>query len=292
MMVPTRGAGMPADLRFEEDLPRIAAEAFAFSGELCRSCGNMHALWSYIRLARASTGAEAAASRLQSVLSGLIVEDRRKLLIAGSQDTGLLALVARSCADPLEIAVLDRCETPLALCRHLAQSWSLPIETFHEDLTNLDIRGRFDTILVHGTLHYVAADRRADVLARLRRALCPDGRLVLLFNTGRRIDGDLVEESRSGYARWVIGELDRLAVPLPEEREAFSARLRSHAEQREQREGVFAAPEDVDALLADAGFAVQERFEIGVKVTASVQEFLAKIGKRRFLVVAEPIAGT
>lgn len=80
-------------------------------------------------------------------------------------------------------------------------------------------------------------------------------------------------------------------MPLPEPREAFRDRLRRHAEQREEREGAFAAPEDVDALLADAKFVVRERAEIGMTVTAPVQDFLAKIDKRRFLVIAEPNAG-
>jgi len=36
---------------------------------------------------------------------------------------------------------------------------------------------------------------------------------------------------------------------------------------------------------------VRERAEIGVTVTAPVSDFPAKIGKRRFLTVAEPNAG-
>jgi hypothetical protein len=287
--------GEPSDLPYNEDLPRLAAESFALSERWCRSCGRMHALWPYIRLARASTGVEAGASHLQCLMAALIADGRRSVLIAGAADTGLLALVARASAgrDP-RIVVLDRCGTPLELCRRQAQRWSIPVDTMLTDLRKLEVggpgsqSGPFDLVLVHGTLHFIAAQHRVDVLVRLRRSLGSEGRLLLLFNASRPIDDALRSESRGEYADWVIDELERIAVPLPEPREEFRARLHRHAEQREDREGVFAAPEDVEALLAGAGFTLRERFEIAARVTTPVESFLAKIGKRRFLMVAEP----
>ena len=275
---------------YHEDLPRIAAEGFQLAGRLCRGCGQLHALWPYIRLARAtSAGLEDASLRLQSVLTGLVAAGRRDVLVAGSADTGLLALVARAGAgQPLDIVVLDRCETPLELCRRLAQRWSLPIATLHEDLDDLDRPGHFDIVLVYGTLHFLAPDRRADVLARMRRSLRPNGRLVLRVNASRRIEGDLTEEGRDGYADWVPEELSRIGMPLPEPLEAFRERLRLHAMSREHREGAFGAPEEIQALLAQAGFVTREWLELGVKLSAPVQEFVAKTGKRRFVVIAEP----
>jgi SAM-dependent methyltransferase len=286
---------MPGSSNFDEDLPQLAAESFVLSKGRCRSCGRMHALWPYLRLARASTGAEAASSRLQSVLSALIAKGRRNVLIAGAADTGLLAQVARAGgdADP-QITVLDRCGTPLELCRRQAQHWSIRIRTALVDLRHFDPGQRrpespaFDVVLVHGTLHFIAAEHRADVLKRLRRALAPGGRLVLLFNTSRRIAGPLTSQGRDGYADWVIDELARIAVPLPEPPDAFRARLRRHATRREDREGAFAAPEDVDALLGEAGFEVCERFEITTTLADPVKTFVAKIDKRRFLAVAAP----
>ena len=275
--------------RFDEDLPRLAAENFEIADRMCRSCRHMHALWPYIRLARASTGAEGDSSVLKSVLAGLVAEGRRSLLIAGSQDTGLLALAARAGgATDLDIVVLDRCATPLESCRRLAQAWTLPIATWQQDLMELAARDRFDIVLVHGTLHYIPSDRREDVLARLRRALRAGGRLVLLFNVSEGLAGRLASEGRSGYAEWVIEELTRLGVPLPERRDAFAERLRVHAESREHREGAFRGPEMVHELLAGAGFAVLDGFEIGLKLADPVQHFVSRMAKRRFLVVAEP----
>jgi SAM-dependent methyltransferase len=275
---------------YHEDLRNIAAEGFELANRLCRGCGQLHALWPYIRLARGtSAGLEDASSHLQSVLVALIAAGRRDVLIAGSADTGLLAQVARASAGhPLDIVVLDRCETPLEMCRHLAQRWSLPIATLHEDLLDLDRPGRFDIVLVHGTLHFLSPAHCADALTRMRRSLRPNGRLVLRVNTSRRIEGDLAEEGRDGYADWVPDELNRIAVPLPEPPNAFRERLRLHARSREDREGKFAAPEDVKALLAQAGFVTRDWLEMSVKLNEPVQVFVAKTAKRRFLVIAEP----
>jgi SAM-dependent methyltransferase len=165
----------------------------------------------------------------------------------------------------------------------------LPIETIRQDLRDLQIERRFDIVLVHGTLHFISADRRLDVLKRLQRAIRPGGRLVLLFNTGQAVVAGLARESRTGYASWVIDELSRLDVPLPESETAFRARLDAHSQRREAREGAFAQPSEVEGLLEAAGFKVDDCSEIGVKLTQPVESFVSKISKRRFVAVARPI---
>jgi SAM-dependent methyltransferase len=276
--------------RFDEDLRRVAAEGFELANRLCRGCGQMHALWPYIRLARAtSAGSDDATALLQSVLADEIAAGRKDVLIAGAADTGALATVARAgIGRAPNIVILDRCETPLESCRRLAQRWSLPIATLHEDLGHFDRPGQFDIVFAHGTLHFIDPDRRIDVLARMRRALRPGGRLVLRANAGRRIGGDLVGEGRDGYPAWVAQELARIGVPLPEPADAFRERVRLHAISREDREGAFGTAEEIEAALRQAGFAIRDWQELGVKLSASVEDFQSKTGKHRFLVVAEP----
>ena len=109
----------------------------------------------------------------------------------------------------------------------------------------LEVEDRFDIVLVHQTLHYISSDRQVDALARLRRALRPSGVLVMLFNIGDRLVGELASEGRRDYAKWVIEELQRVGVPLPEEDAAFAARLTIHAENWENRVGVSSRPEGV-----------------------------------------------
>ena len=104
----------------------------------------------------------------------------------------------------------------------------------------------------------------------------------MLFNIGNRLVGELASEGRRDYAKWVIEELQRAGVPLPEEDAAFAARLTIHAENRENREGAFSRPEEVYELLDRSGFDVRQCFESGVKLANPMQGFVSKLSKRRF----------
>jgi SAM-dependent methyltransferase len=280
---------MLSDRRFTEDIPSLAAEAYELSSRLCGSCRDMHALWPYIRLARASTGIEDRQSVLDAQLNRLLAGGARNVLIAGAADTGLLALVARVGAHlGAHITVLDICDTPLAMCRRFAKNSALQIGTMREDLMNFEMKPQFDIVLVHGTLAFLPADHRTDVLSRIRRSIRPGGVLVLLFNSSPPIAANLLQQSRCGYANWVVDELERLNIPLPDARETLRARLHAHAQRREAREGAFADPGDVDMLLKHAGFVVIDRLQIDVKLAPPVQSFISKLLKRRFIAIAEP----
>ncbi len=239
-------------------------------------------------MSRASTGAEGQQSKLQEQLSALFDLGLRDVLIAGAQDTGLLALVARAGARHKQnIVVLDVCETPLELCRGLAAQWSLPIETVRQDLFELDFAQRFDVVLMHGTLNFISADRQPEVLARLQRATRPGGRLVLLFNTSRPIAAGVAEENHADYVDFVLNELKRLNVPLPDSEAVMRERFNARAHQRELRDRSFAEPREVETLLTDAGFSVNSCTRLGVELAGPVDSLLAKFSKQRHMLVAE-----
>jgi hypothetical protein len=280
---------MPVDRSYPEDLPRIAAEAYELSARLCGDCRNQHALWSYLRLSRASTGAEKQDSKLEAELRDFFSGGRSDVLIAGAQDTGLLALVARAGAGcRLNITVLDICGTPLELCRKLADGWSLPIATLRQDLFDLDTERQFDVVLMHGTLNFIAADRHSQVLRRIQRAMRPRGRLALLFNISRPLAAAQAAENHADYADFVLQELRRLGVPLPERESAIRERLIARARQRELRDGQFSAPDEVELLVKAAGLNVLSCAPTSTDLAKPADALLAKFSKRRFMLVAEP----
>ncbi len=274
-----------------ERLSDLAAQAYQLSDQLCGTCRNLHALWPYMRLLRSSTGVEHQGSNLENALRLLIAGGRRKILIAGAADTGLLALVLRAAANNnVDIAVLDICETPLELCRRVAREWALPIDTVRVDLRELNVAQQFELVLVHGTLHFIAAADRRDVLNRIRRALRPEGCLVLLFNTSKPSStAEIGDRFHFDYAESMISEMKRLPIPLPDDEQSFRTRLIAHSRQRQLREGAFSEPEDVKDLLGTAGFALSSCSQIKVEVTGKANDFVSGFSKRRFLAVAKPI---
>jgi len=274
-----------------ERLGEIAAETYAVAGRLCGSCRNLHALWPYIRLSRSSTGLERSGSVLETALRAFITGGLRKILIAGAADTGLLSLVLRAADDfDVDVTVLDVCASPLELCRRLAGQWSIPVRTVKQDLADLDERQAFDLVLVHGTLHFIAGEKRLNVLARIHRALRPNGRLVLLFNTSRPSTIRKDDKLHVDYAELVVNELRRLAIPLPDSESEFIRRLSDHSRQRQEREGAFASPGDAEQLLETAGFEIIGCSE--VETTHSAKTFTAHISKHRFMAIAEPKCST
>ena len=156
----------------------------------------------------------------------------RKVLIAGSCDTGVLALTARAGAGhDLAITVLDACATPLELCSAICRR--LVAADRHHAGRSAGPRRRRRVRSRAGAWH--AAFRAARAPAGCRRAIGararPGGRLVLLYNTSPRLAGELSRESREGYSGMVMDELARLGIPLPESVDAFRARLDAHAEE-------------------------------------------------------------
>jgi SAM-dependent methyltransferase len=275
--------------RYIEDLPRIAADAYELAGRLCGDCRDLHALWPYARLTRASTGVEQQQSGLEAQLRACFDLGLRDVLIAGAADSALLAHVARAGEQhAIKVTALDICETPLELCRRFAKQWSLSVETVRQDLFDLDVTYRFDLVLMHGTLNFIAADRQIQVLRRVHHAMRPKGRLLLLFNTSRPPSIGEALETRAEYADFILGELKRLGIPLPDREAAVRERLAARAHEREWRDAQFSEPADVEALVKAAGFSVRSCAPTSTALAKPAGALLAQFSKRRFTLIAEP----
>jgi SAM-dependent methyltransferase len=273
--------------RFSEDLAQLAAAQYRVADQFCTTCRNFHALWPYRRIARLCGAAEAGGSDIETILAEIFRGGRRKVLIAGAADTGLLALTARAGAGrDIGVVIMDRCRTPLELCRQFARRWSINAETRHQDLTTFDDSGAFDVIFANSILQFIAPERRVDFLSRLSRALRPNGRLVNVFNVSTRVEGDVLPEYRAGYSAWVLAELDRRGIVLPDSHDIFVRRLNDYAREFESREGTFNAIDEFLALHEHAGFAVASCVETGMGLAAPWQQFVARLAKRRYILVA------
>lgn len=277
---------MPENIRFSEDLPRLAAEASTIAPRLCGRCRNYHFLWPYLRLVGAPGAVDTGKLHLRQIVSDALSPGKKRVLIAGCADTGLLALVAEAARDA-EIVVLDRCETPLELCRRYAQRWGLSIRTLHLDLENLAEPSSYNLVLAHSILPFISAERRVQVLRRLRRCLHNDGRLVLRFRARGPSDSADLIAYRSFVPGHLLERLARMGVPLPEPRQAFLDRLDSYVQERHARD-VEVSLTDVEQLLDAAGFAMASLTQLSSHGPAPFQQMAASALKRRFLAVAIP----
>jgi SAM-dependent methyltransferase len=273
--------------RFGEDLPAMAAQAYALADRHCAHCRNFHALWPYRRLARMCSAASSGSPVIERTIRTLLSSGGLRVLVAAAADSGLLATVARAGTgfEP-DITVVDRCETPLELNRQFAAQCSFPLQTRHQELAELDLAD-FDVIYANELIQYFPRERRVEMLARMRRALRPGGHLVCVFHTGDRIAGAAVPEYKTAYAGWLVTELERLGIPLPDSRDRFLQRANDCDYGGESRKGEFDAPEAMDALMQEAGFVVRQRTQFDVPLLPSYQDYFAKLGKRRFLSVAQ-----
>jgi hypothetical protein len=86
---------MQGELLFSEDVRQITADAAELAPSLCDTCENFHTLWPYHRLAQAA-GGDVAATLVCSTLQRLLSQPGRRILIGGSADSGLLAVVANA----------------------------------------------------------------------------------------------------------------------------------------------------------------------------------------------------
>jgi hypothetical protein len=137
-------------------------------------------------------------------------------------------------------------------------------------------------------LNFIAPDRHTQVLHRINRAMRPKGRLELLFNTSRPPAPNKAVESRSEYADFILSELKRLDIPLPDREAAMRERLVARAAEREWRDGQFSAPDEVESLVRAAGFGVLSCAPTGTALAKPADALLAQFSKQRFTLIAEP----
>jgi hypothetical protein len=96
-----------------------------------------------------------------------------------------------------------------------------------------------------------------------------------------------VPEYRGGYADWLLAELERNGIPLPDSRDTVRQRTNDYTHDLQTREGAFGEPEVIDDMMTKAGFVIISREQIDMPLNTSFKNFVAKLSKRRFLSVAQ-----
>ena len=253
----------------QTDLPLLASRQFVAAHLHCGSCLPFHALWPYLRLTQWVGGIEADQAQLVPALADLLGSRPRRVLIAGSADSGVTALVRHASGDLAgrhDIILVDHCKTPLIAGREFAAAHGLSLRTQCCDLRDIDLVDAVDVVVGHSILPWLDAAGRKTVLRKLFDALAPGGRLVLttrMAAPGQR--AGLRERPPEWANELKAGLLARMAersITRPGSDEDFDALVRAYTP------GDFTHPPyaDVAALQADirdAGFVVDRWIETG-----------------------------
>ena len=178
-------------------------------------CSWYHGVWQYFRALGVAKTAGGSSAYFDQVLRSLAAAGGvRRVLISGAADDAmsLVVLGAFLAMDrPLELTMVDLCETPLALARWSAEQLGASVTTHQADILAFDPAEKFDVVMTNSFLGEFDLAGRIQLFARWSTLVRPAGKLLF---TNRLRPG-------SGHAR--LGFTD-------DEVEAFCAAVHRAAE--------------------------------------------------------------
>jgi SAM-dependent methyltransferase len=253
----------------EEPLALSAPLARRLAAELCRidpatgeSCAWYHGFWQYVRLLGLGTSPVGHAAFYAQAFGGL-ARPQPKVLICGAADYAMLAYASDACRNlglQAEFAMIDWCETPLALARWYAERESLLLTTVRRDLID-PIEGggsTHDAICTHALLGHFRPDLRRRLIANWHRALRSGGR-VCTVNRLRPAGGDAPAAFSSDQVTAFIETVRARATVHDDLPGTDPARLAEQAAQYAVRQLSWPvrSADEVQALFESAGFRIE-----------------------------------
>ncbi len=165
------------------DLDSSAPLARALAPALCsHECGAYHGAIQDLRLLDLVVTPEIHGDFFRQQIGSLAQAGARDVLVSGCADYGMLNAVVAAFegvgAPAPAVTVLDRCPTPLMLCRWWAASRPLAIATLLADATTLDLEARWDVITTESLLTLLTPPEREQLAVSWHRGLRPGGAVV------------------------------------------------------------------------------------------------------------------
>jgi len=249
----------------DQGLVLSAHAAHRFAHEHCPQtpegdCSWYHGVWQYFRLLGVTKTAGGSAAWLDETLRSAAAEGNiRRALISGAADDAmaLLALASfRAVNQPLELTVVDRCETPLALARWSAAKRGDAVITYRSNILAFGRSQSFDLVMTNSFLGSFTPPRRVELFTRWASLLRRGGKLVFtnrLRPTSKREAFGFTPEQARSFCMAVRREAERLQsvlgldpVTVEEWARVYAERYRSYPVRNE---------DEVVELLRAAGFA-------------------------------------
>lgn len=150
-----------------------------------RSCAWYHGIWPYLRLLGITASPQRHERFFFTTLRSMAGTGQfGRVLISGTADHAMAAHIVRAFRAEgagVDLTVLDRCPTPIELCRWYGSQVGVAVEGVAGDIFAVAVDGKaleHDVICTHSFLSQFAARDRPELLARWRGLLRPGGKVV------------------------------------------------------------------------------------------------------------------
>jgi len=174
----------------DEPLVETAPLAQRLARQHCRTdpstgedCAWYHGFWQYMRVMKVAKISGGHVDFLVDALRALAgAGGFPRVLVSGSADYSMPAHVLsayRQGGATLDLCVVDRCETPLALTRWYAARLGAPVTGYVSDILDFESAQPFDVVMTNSLLGYFDLLERARLFASWARLLRPGGKLIL-----------------------------------------------------------------------------------------------------------------
>jgi SAM-dependent methyltransferase len=244
-------------------LARAHCRPLSATGE---RCDWYHGFWQHLRLMGLTKTSGGQAAFLVDVLRRLArTGDSPRVLVSGSADYSMPAHALwayRAEGAALSLAVLDRCETPLALCRWYAERCGTTLATHCADILEHEAAGPVDVVFTNSFLGSFDPATRPRLFASWRRMLRPGGTLLFTNRLRPRAEPGVLgfdAEQTRGFVAAARREAKARGAALGLDPDEAASRAQAYAER--YRSHPVRTVDEIAGLLEAAGFAV-ERLEV------------------------------
>jgi SAM-dependent methyltransferase len=190
----------PAD---DEPLSESAPLARRMAPDLCRQdavsgedCAWYHGFWQYLRTLDIVTAPREHGRFFSRTLETLAGDGGyRRVLVSGTADYSMYAQILHAYRKEnaaCDVTVVDRCETPLFLCRWYGEHQGAPVSTVASNILDFDSARTFDVICTHSFLGYFDATERRRLMAKWHSLLRPGGKVVTIHRIRPESGGKLI----------------------------------------------------------------------------------------------------
>lgn len=224
-------------------------QATTLAQSVCKGCADYHTTLPIGRLTRQAVWQRGSRRALVEALRRILVgrsptsDQPLDIVIAGAGDTSILSTSAHAVAvaggtrlGGTRFTVLDRCGTPLALCRSFGTRHAILVVTHMVDLTEDGSSFPADIIVAHNFLPFLPPNTHANALRRWGGWLKPGGRIVL-WNEISRPTGEARRTGRRRNAAAARALIAAGKVVVGEPETVFFRRLERYAEESPHRPG-------------------------------------------------------